>query len=495
MERAAGILLSVSSLPSAYGIGTLGRAAYDFIDFLAAAGQKYWQMLPVGPISYGDSPYQPFSAFAGNPYYIDLDMLIEDGLLTGQEAASAFWGGDLRRVDYGAVYESRFALLEKAFERGWDRDGWAVAAFSEKNHDWLDDYVLFMALKRHFGMAAWTDWPQTDIRLREPAAVAYWRAQLDRDVRFFTYLQFLFQKQWDAMKAYAAQKDVELIGDLPIYVSMDSADVWANPQNFLLDGENIPTAVAGVPPDAFTADGQLWGNPLYDWERMAADGFTWWQARIRRTLERFDVARLDHFRGLESYWAVPYGDPTAATGHWEPGPGDAFIRMLHEKFSEHLIIAEDLGYLTPEVRALLKSSGFPGMKVLQFAFDHREPSDYLPHRYPVNCVCYTGTHDNNTLRGWMGEVDPRDLAFARRYLGLNRVEGFDWGILRGGMGSVARLFVAQMQDYLGLDAQGRMNTPGNPVGNWQWRMLPDEAAPELAERIHRLTALYGRLAR
>ncbi len=491
MERAAGILLSVSSLPSPYGIGTLGQAAYDFIDFLAAAGQKYWQMLPVGPISYGDSPYSSFSAFAGNPYYIDLDMLISDGLLTAEEAAAPFWGDDPRRVDYGAVYESRFALLERAFDRGWDRDRQAVAAFEAKNALWLHDYALFMALKRHFDMAPWTDWPE-DIRLRRPGAADHWRQELDRDARFFTYLQYLFQKQWDALKAYAVKKGVALIGDLPIYVAMDSADVWASPGDYQLDEKNLPTAVAGVPPDAFTADGQLWGNPLYDWKKMAAEGFPWWERRMRSTLDRFDVARLDHFRGLESYWAVPYGDPTAATGKWEPGPGAAFVRMLRDRFPGRSIIAEDLGFITPEVRALLDLSGFPGMKVLQFAFDHRESNGYLPHRYETNCVCYTGTHDNSTLRGWLAEADPADAAKARAYLGLSQTEGWDWGILRGGMGSVAKLFVAQMQDYLGLGPEGRMNTPGNPVGNWQWRMLPGEASPALARKLKNLTALFGR---
>ena len=491
IERSAAILLAVSSLPSPYGIGTLGKAAYEFIDFMAAAGQKYWQMLPVGPISYGDSPYQSFSAFAGNPYYIDPDMLIAEGLLTADEAAAPFWGGDPGRVDYGAVYESRFDLLEKAFDRGWDRDRDAVAAYAEKNAAWLDDYALFMALKRHFDMIAWTGWP-VDIRMRQPDAVAHWRQELDRDVRFFTYLQYLFQKQWDALKSYAVEKGVGLIGDLPIYVAMDSADVWASPRNFQLDGDNVPTAVAGVPPDAFTADGQLWGNPLYDWERMQADGFSWWERRMRSTLERFDVARIDHFRGLESYWAVPYGDATAVNGKWVPGPGAAFIRMLQDKFLGCNIIAEDLGFTTPEVQALLDLSGFPGMKILQFAFDHRESSDYLPHWYGENCICYTGTHDNTTLRGWLAEAHPADVAKARAYLGLSQAEGYDWGILRGGMGSVARLFVVQMQDYLELGPEARMNMPGIPDDNWQWRMLPGQASPALARRIRNLTVLYGR---
>ena len=349
-----------------------------------------------------------------------------------------------------------------------------------------------MALKRHFGMAAWPDWPDEDIRMRRPDAVAAWAVKLDRDVRFFTYLQYLFQKQWDELKAYCAGKGIQTIGDLPIYVAMDSADVWASPKNYLLDEKNVPTSVAGVPPDAFTADGQLWGNPIYNWPRMAADGFAWWEARMRRTLALFDVARLDHFRGLEGYWAVPYGDLTAATGHWEPGPGLPFIRMLREKFPQALIIAEDLGFITPQVRALLDASGFPGMKVLEFAFDHREPSEHLPHFFTPNTVCYTATHDNETLVGWMENVDPADLDFARYYLGLNPQEGPVWGILRGGMSSVARLFIAQMQDYLQLGAEARMNTPGTPAGNWQWRMKPGQASPALAKKLKRFTAAYSR---
>ena len=492
MERSAGILLSISSLPSPHGIGTLGKAACEFADFLADAGQKYWQMLPVGPISYGDSPYQSFSTFAGNPYYIDLDLLAEDGLLMREEVEAPDWGDDPRRVDYGAVYQSRLPLLEKAFDRGWDRDREAVARFALSQQTWLADYALFMALKRRFGMAAWTQWPEDDIRLRRPDAVERWRAELDRDVRFFTYLQYLFHRQWSALRDYAHGKGLTLIGDLPIYVAMDSADVWASPELFLLDENNVPTVVSGVPPDGFSADGQLWGNPIYDWAKMKVNGFAWWESRLRHTLERFDVIRLDHFRGLESYWTVPYGSTTAAGGKWEPGPGMEFIKMLRRAFPYVTIIAEDLGYITPEVRALQEQSGFPGMKVLEFAFDRREAGDYLPHRYPVNCVCYAGTHDNDTIMSWFRGAHPDDADMARRYWGLHEEEGFNWGVLRGGMSSVAQLFVAQMQDYLGLDGSARMNTPGTSAGNWQWRLLPGEASPELAARLKEFTALYGR---
>ena len=481
LNRAAGVLLSVSSLPAPYGIGTLGRCAYDFVDFLVESGQNYWQMLPVGPISYGDSPYQSFSTFAGNPYYIDLDMLQTDGLLTSEEVQAHSWGDDPERVDYGAIYRARYALLERAFDRGWSRERQAVEEFACRQ-PWLDGYARFMALKRRYDMKPWTQWPAGEVPAEE----------LERDVQFFTYLQFLFDRQWTALKQYANEKGISIIGDLPIYVAMDSADVWTNPERFLLDRDNVPVDVSGVPPDGFTDAGQLWGNPLYRWGAMKRDGYAWWESRLRGALERFDGIRLDHFRGLESYWAVPYGDETAAGGRWEPGPGEDFIKMVHEKFPGALIIAEDLGYVTKEVKELLECSGYPGMKVLEFAFDSREAGDYLPHCYPENCVCYTGTHDNTTVLGWLEEAGPEDMEMARRYLGLNREEGYNWGFLRGGMGSKARLFVAQMQDYLDLGGAARMNTPGTLGGNWQWRMKPGAASPELARRLREFTRLFGR---
>ena len=481
LNRAAGVLLSVSSLPAPYGIGTLGRCAYDFVDFLVESGQNYWQMLPVGPISYGDSPYQSFSTFAGNPYYIDLDMLQTDGLLTSEEVQAHSWGDDPERVDYGAIYRARYALLERAFDRGWSRERQAVEEFACRQ-PWLDGYARFMALKRRYDMKPWTQWPAGEVPAEE----------LERDVQFFTYLQFLFDRQWTALKQYANEKGISIIGDLPIYVAMDSADVWTNPERFLLDRDNVPVDVSGVPPDGFTDAGQLWGNPLYRWDAMKRDGYAWWESRLRGALERFDGIRLDHFRGLESYWAVPYGDETAAGGRWEPGPGEDFIKMVHEKFPGALIIAEDLGYVTKEVKELLECSGYPGMKVLEFAFDSREAGDYLPHCYPENSVCYTGTHDNTTVLGWLEEAGPEDMEMARRYLGLNREEGYNWGFLRGGMGSKARLFVAQMQDYLDLGGAARMNTPGTLGGNWQWRMKPGAASPELARRLREFTRLFGR---
>ena len=492
MKRSSGILMPISSLPSPHGIGTLGAEARKFVDFLADAGQSWWQILPVGPTSYGDSPYQSFSAYAGNPYLIDLDLLCEDGLLTPAEVNAVSWGTDPTRVDYSAIYNGRFPLLHLAMERGWERDADKVKAFSEENDAWLPDYALFMALKRHFGMSAWTEWPDEDIRLRRPEAVARYREELADDIRLFTYIQYLFFRQWEALRSYAHEKGIGIIGDLPIYVAMDSADVWADPRAFQLDERNVPAEVAGVPPDYFTADGQLWGNPLYDWDAMKADGYTWWIRRIAGASRLYDILRIDHFRGLESYWAVPYGETTAKVGRWVKGPGMDLMNVLTEKFPNIQFIAEDLGYLTPEVRQLLEDSGLPGMKVLQFAFDSREAANYLPHTYPRHCVCYAGTHDNSTLMGWKDEAAPADIAMAREYLGLHDEEGFNWGVLRGGQSSVADLFIAQMQDYLGLGSEARMNTPGILGGNWQWRMLPGQITDELTARIARMTSLYGR---
>ncbi len=492
LPRSSGILMPIFSLPSKYGIGTLGRAAYDFIDFLAGAGQRWWQLLPVGPISYGDSPYQSFSTFAGNPYYVDLDLLIKDGLLKTSEVSGVDWGADPGRVDYGKLYENRFAVLKKAADRGMPRDEAAFRTFCEEKRAWLDDYALFMACKRRFGMLPWSEWPEEDIRLHRPEACARWREELREDVDFFRYIQFLFFRQWADLKAYAEKKGIGLIGDLPIYVAMDSADIWAEPQWFQLDGDNVPTEVSGVPPDYFNEDGQLWGNPLYRWDAMQRDGFGWWIRRVEGAFRLFDVVRIDHFRGLESYYAVPYGDDTARNGRWVKGPGRALTDVLSGWFSGKAFIAEDLGYMTPEVKQLLADSGFPGMKVLEFAFDPREPSDYLPHTYPNNCVCYTGTHDNATLAGWRREVGKKDLAFAKAYLGLNDEEGFVRGVIRGGMGSVADLFVAQMQDWLELGKEGRVNVPGIPQGNWTWRMQPGAASRALAKEIAALTKRYGR---
>lgn len=491
MERSSGILMPISSLPSPYGIGTFGKAAYEFADFLKAAGQKYWQLLPLGPTSYGDSPYQSFSTFAGNPYFIDLDLLIKDKLLTRQEVEACEWGTNPRYVDYGKIYEGRYPLLKKAKERGWARDAGQVRAFEKENAGWLPDYALFMALKYHFKMVAWIEWPE-DIRLHHPDAVARWRDELREDVELFTYIQFLFYKQWKELKEYINDLGIHIIGDLPIYVAMDSADVWAEPAMFKLDSHGKPTEVSGVPPDYFSKDGQLWGNPLYNYDAMEKDGFGWWIRRIGGAEKLYDVIRIDHFRGFESFWAVPYGEKTAKNGKWVKGPGMKLVGTLTGWFHYLEFIAEDLGYATPEVAQLLADSKLPGMKVLEFAFNPHEPSDYLPHFYKENCVCYTGTHDNAPLKEWFDEGDPKEIAHAKQYLGLNEEEGYNFGVIRGGMSSVAKLFVAQMQDYLELGKYNRMNTPGVAAGNWEWRMLPGEDSKALAKKIAGMVKLYSR---
>lgn len=493
MKRASGIIMPISSLPSAYGIGTFGKAAYDFADFLHEAKQKYWQVLPLGPTSFGDSPYQSFSTFAGNPYFIDLEMLIEDGLLTRQEVDACQWGSEPRYVDYGKIYESRFLILQQAKTRGWERDRAEVTAFVAENERWLKEYTLFMACKRHFSMKSWLDWPDEKLRLRETETLERYRELLREDIEFFTYLQFLFFKQWTQLRNYVHELGIQIIGDVPIYVAMDSADVWSEPEFFQLDDKGYPTAVSGVPPDYFTADGQLWGNPLYDWDTMKQDGYGWWIRRIDGAGKLYDAIRIDHFRGLDEYWAVPYGEKTARNGEWKNGPGMELIRVLNGWFPQIRFIAEDLGILSPSVGELLTESGWPGMKVLQFAFDGRQDNSYLPHNYESShCICYTGTHDNATLLGWREEESAENIACAKAYFGVHDGEGFSWGIIRGGMSSVAELFVTTMQDYLKLGTYHRMNTPGVAVGNWQWRLLPGEANTALAEKIAYMTELYGR---
>ena len=494
MKRSSGILLHISSLPSPYGIGTFGQAAYDFVDQLSRAGQRYWQVLPLGPTSYGDSPYQSFSAFAGNPYFIDLDALCNEGLLDRDWIASIQWSYGERQVDYGTIFVQRFPVLRAVFSRAkenWDRMQ-ALDRFAAENADWLNDYALFMALKDENGGVAWGNWPY-ELRMREESALQQARERLGESMRFYQYVQYLFYQQWTNLRAYANERGIKIVGDLPIYVPLDSADVWSAPQEFQLDEQRRPRCVAGVPPDYFSEDGQLWGNPIYDWGYMQQTGYAWWMRRMRSACTLFDCVRIDHFRGLSSYWSVDADAKTARDGEWVKGPGADFVDLLKAEFPAFEIIAEDLGFLTDEVRELLAGSGFPGMKVLQFAFDAREPSNYLPHTYGRHCVCYAGTHDNTTVASWFGEANPADAAFSVRYLGLNEQEGYVWGMLRGGMGSVADLFIAQMQDYLGLGQEARMNIPGTLGGNnWKWRLLPGEITSDLIEKISVMTKMYGR---
>ena len=489
--RKSGILMHISSLPNPYGIGSMGKCAYEFIDFLEAAGQTYWQVLPLCPTGYGDSPYQSFSVFAGNPYLIDLDFLIEEGLLEKQEAESFSWGQNHQRVDYASLYENRCKLLRLAFRRF--RPDEAFYSFVEENSQWLFDYSLFMVLKDHFGGKPWQEWPR-ELMLREPEAMAACREEMAEQLSFHYFMQYLFFRQWQALRRYAGEKGIRIIGDVPIYVPLDSSDVWANPQLFQLDENCRPQMVAGVPPDSFTAEGQLWGNPLYRWDAMTDDGYSWWLRRLCAAGKLYDTIRLDHFRGFEAYWSVPYGDETARNGHWVKGPGMDFIRAVKAHLPQLRLIAEDLGFLTEEVREMRDQSGFPGMKVLEFAFDSREPSDYLPHLYPVNSVCYIGTHDNMTLRQWLEAASPDAVAYATEYMGLNEKEGITWGVIRTAMSSVSRLCILQMQDLLELGGEARMNFPGTMTGaNWTWR-AKNGFTDGLADRLYQITRLYGRLA-
>ncbi|MBQ3134113.1 MAG: 4-alpha-glucanotransferase [Clostridia bacterium] len=484
--RASGILMPVFSLPSPHGIGTFGKEAYRFVDFLQKAGQRYWQILPLNPTNYGDSPYQSFSSFAGNPYFIDLDLLVEEGLLTPEEIAACDFGDHPTAVDYEKLYTARLPLLKKAFGRFQpDAD---YEAFCQQNAWWLDDYALFMAIKSERG-GCWTEWDD-DIRLRDVAALKAARQTYAEEMNFHRFVQARFASQWAALKAYANAHGVQILGDIPIYVAADSADVWADPVQFLLNKRGEPALVAGVPPDAFCEDGQLWGNPLYNWKYMKQDGYGWWKRRLQYALSLYDVVRIDHFRGFEAYFAVPADAETAKDGKWHKGPGMSLFKALGKDLP---IVAEDLGFLTPAVHKLLAATGFPGMKVLQFAFDSREESDYLPHNYPRNCVVYTGTHDNDTILGWEQTAPPEDVAFAKKYLRASADEGLNWTMMRAALASVSDTAILTMQDLIGLGSEGRINTPATLGGNWQWRLDGACLNDWLAGILYDNTKLYSRL--
>lgn len=490
--RKSGILLPVASLPGKYGIGTFSKEAYKFIDFLADAGQSYWQILPLGPTGYGDSPYQAFSTFAGNPYYIDLEELIDAGILTKKECESADYGGNDQYIDYEKIYNTRFKLLKSAYEKSEIAQDSDFKHFVEDNAYWLDDYALYMAVKESFGGISWIEWDE-DIRLRKPAAMKAYRTKYAKEVEFYQFIQYEFIKQWSALKKYANDKKIRIIGDIPIYVSFDSSDTWANPKLFQLDEDNIPIAVAGCPPDSFSATGQLWGNPLYKWDYHASTNFEWWMKRIGYCYELYDVVRIDHFRGFDEYYSIPYGDKTAEFGHWEKGPGYDLFKTMKEVLGKRDVIAEDLGFLTPSVLKLVKKTGFPGMKILQFAFDSREESDYLPHNYTNNSIVYTGTHDNDTILGWYDELNRRDKAFAKKYLNIKSNKDVEWSFIRAAFASVSDTAIIPLQDYLGLHAEARINIPSTLGTNWKWRVLPGQCTDELAKRIHELTKVYSRL--
>lgn len=493
-NRAAGILLPISSLPGKYGIGSFSKEAYKFVDFLKASGQKYWQILPLGPTGYGDSPYQSFSTFAGNPYFIDLETLIEEGLLTKKDVAKFDFGKNPSYVDYEKIWLSRFKVLKIAFKNSNIEKKSSYKKFVKDNAFWLDDYALYMAVKNSFGGVSFTEWDE-DIRFRKPAAVKKYQKELKEEIAFYKFQQFKFMEQWLKLKTYANDNGIKIIGDIPIYVAFDSADTWANPQLFKFDSKGFPTGVAGCPPDGFSATGQLWGNPLYDWKYHKSTNYAWWVERIRNCYKLYDVVRIDHFRGFDEYYNIPFGDPTAEFGKWEKGPGISLFKQLKKELGELDIIAEDLGFLTESVLKLVRDTGYPGMKVLEFAFDSREDSDYLPHNYTQNCIVYTGTHDNNTIVGWYDEMSKKDKAFAERYLnnkGVDIKEGY-WDYIRLALSSVAYLCVIPAQDYLGLGKEARINTPATLGDNWKWRMSDKAMTKVLAKKIRDLTKLYARL--
>lgn len=490
--RTSGILLPVSSIPSAYGIGSFSKEAYEFVDFLERAGQSYWQILPLGPTGYGDSPYQSFSTFAGNPYYIDLEELIEEGLLTKEQCEARDFGANEAYVDYEKIYKSRFVVLKEAFDNSRIEENEDFQAFAKENAFWLSDYSLYMAVKDSYKGKSWSEWDE-DIRLRRPEAIERYRNQLKEEILFYEFQQYLFDTQWRKLKKYANDRGVKIIGDIPIYVALDSADTWANPELFQLDENRRPTGVAGCPPDAFSATGQLWGNPLYKWDYHKETEYAWWIQRISYCYKLYDVVRIDHFRGFDEYYNIPFGDTTAEFGRWEKGPGYDLFKVMKKKIGDKPIIAEDLGFLTPTVNQLLKKSGYPGMKVLQFAFDSREESDYLPHNYTANSVVYTGTHDNDTTVGWYQVINRRDRSFAKKYLNIKSSRELEWNFIRAALGSVSDTAVIPMQDYLGLGSEARINVPSTLGTNWKWRMVKGQIPEGLAEKIYDVCKLYGRV--
>ena len=529
-ERNAGILMPVSSLPSPYGIGTFGKDAYDFVTFVKECNHKYWQVLPLGPTTYGDSPYQSYSAFAGNPYFVDLDMLIEAGFLLKSEVISRDWGdgivpvnvseddavngrfgtyrdgniGDERYVSYEKIYNNRFDILRIAYNRFK-----AACAESKKtlakglplykqfdnfvkdNADWLEDYALFMALKSHFNNVSWGEW-ETDIKFRKPEAMSRYEEQLSDDIGYWKFIQFEFYLQWNALKQYANSNGIEIIGDIPIYMGYDSVDVWANQGEFQLDENLTPIKVAGVPPDAFSDAGQKWGNPLYDYDKMEANGFSWWRKRMAASAKLYDVIRIDHFIGIVKYYTIPADMPDARQGEYRQGPGQKLLDVINESIGDKKIIAEDLGVEVPEVAKILKENGYPGMKVLEFAFGGDRKNPHLPYNYTQNLVCYGGTHDNDTIMGWFKTAPKESVKYAKEYLRLNKEEGYNWGTMKAVWGCVGDMAIVPMQDILGIGSEGRMNTPSTLGMNWKWRAVDGQITSALAKKVCKNMEIYCR---
>lgn len=489
--RRNGVLMHITSLPSPYGIGTMGDAAYKFVDFLVAGGQTYWQILPIGPTSYGDSPYQSFSTYAGNPYMIDLDLLRVDGYLKEEEYQHVCFGDSETSIDFGVLHEKRYPILRKAVKRLMEQDVKAVEVFCKEQDFWIVDYALFMALKNENNGTSWLEW-NTDIRLRREEALEAAKLRLEDEIKFWEGVQYLFFKQWSKLKAYANENNIQIIGDVPIYVALDSVDVWASPQEFQLNRDTMePTEIAGCPPDGFTADGQLWGNPLFDWAHMEADEFKWWIHRVKVQCSMFDVLRIDHFRGFDEYYAIPFGSVNAKNGRWKKGPGIKLFQAIKAELGEENIIAEDLGFLTDSVKELLEETGYPGMKVLLFGFDTRDSGSYLPHSYIENSVAYIGTHDNETIMGWIEHAPKEDVEKAFAYLRIHDGEEYHWGFMRNLWVSVSNLTIVQMQDILGL--YNRMNTPSTLGENWKWRVDANVFTEELSDKLMYEMKMYERI--
>ena len=491
MDRGAGILLAVTSPPSPYGIGTMGKEAFRFVDMLTDLRQKYWQVLPIGPTSFGDSPYQSFSAFAGNPYLIDLDILIEEGLLKQEEVDGYNWGIRKDDIDYALIYNNRFKVLKSAFDR-FDVKKDAFKKFCKDNKDWLEDYSLYMAVKNEKGGSEWLSWEE-GLRNRDADTLAEYREQLKEQILFWMFLQYKFFEQWKALKAYANEQGIKIIGDIPLYIALDSADVWADRDQFKLDEEGRPSEVAGCPPDDFSDDGQKWGNPLYDWEKMEAEGFGWWKERIAANGRLFDIIRIDHFIGVAKYYSIPAQDENARNGRWNKGPGKKLTDMIEKTLGKNRIIAEDLGVAVPAVKKLLAKTGWPGMKILLFAFDGNTANEHLPHNYEdSNLVVYAGTHDNETIVGYFRDKTEYELAYLYEYLNIKKKDDIPDAIIRTAYGSVADIAIMQMQDLLKLGNETRMNFPSTVGCNWRWRTLRESLDEERRTWLRTMTLLYRR---
>ncbi len=490
-KRSSGILMHISSLPSDYGIGDFGKEAYKFVDFLETCMQSYWQILPLGVTGYGDSPYQCFSAFAGNPYFIDLDELICLGYLNEEGVEGLKEANREGDIDYGNLYIEKKGLLKTAYNRSKKKTDEDLNLFYESNKDWLREFALFMTLKDSKGGGPWMDWEREYKDVNSPSVLEFERDNREA-IYYWVFTQYFFYQQWNRLKDYANERNIGIIGDLPIYVAMDSCDVWASPGSFNLDENLLAITVAGCPPDDFSEEGQLWGNPIYNWDRMESEGYSWWIKRMKSSFDLYDVVRIDHFIGFDSYWEIEYGELSARNGRRKKGPGIKLFHKIRQELGDLNIIAEDLGVVSQGVRDLIKETGFPGMKILQFAFDHKGESEHIPHLYNKDLVVYTGTHDNSTINGWTKIMDKKDLEYAKEYLRISEDEGLNWGFIRGAWSSTAYLAIAPIQDFLGLGDEARMNLPSTLGENWKFRIGKNDLSQELGTKISHLTKIYRR---